>query len=217
MWPSTDLRRPFISIHTSMDPILLVLLAATASYFINAKQQRQRIAVLAEHLQPFQIEKHIEALTQGYLRAMGEKEDERRLQVLALLSDNEQSLVSQFNRFAASFQKVSEPMARVSKLPVSLPFATQLMPGSTFDMRKAVQLHAQGFERVIRNEAGRSPRDKAFMMTAEILLMQHSCHWYCKSKSVASARMLARNKTPHEQLVQSVSPETRAAYQALVG
>ena len=217
MRPVVDLRRPFISIHTSMDPILLVLLAATASYFINAKQQRQRIAVLAEHLQPFQIEKHIEALTQGYLRAMGEKEDERRLQVLALLGDNEQSLVGQFNRFATSFQKVSEPMARVSKLPVSLPFATQFMAANTFDMRKLLQVHAQGFERVIRNEAGRSPRDKAFMMTAEILLMQHSCHWYCKSKSVASARMLARNKTPHEQLVQSVSLETGAAYQALVG
>ncbi|MBF5003568.1 hypothetical protein [Diaphorobacter caeni] len=200
-----------------MDPILLVLLAATASYFINAKQQRQRIAVLAEHLQPFQIEKHIEALTQGYLRAMGEKEDERRLQVLALLGDNEQSLVSQFNRFSASFQKVGEPMARVSKLPVSLPFATQFMAGGTFDMRKLVQVHAQGFERVVRNEAGRAPRDRAFMMTAEILLMQHSCHWFCKSKSIASARMLARNKTPHEQLLQSVSPETRAAYQALVG
>ncbi|MDR2334938.1 MAG: hypothetical protein LBE61_15825 [Burkholderiaceae bacterium] len=198
-----------------MDPILLVLLAATASYFVNAKQQRQRIAVLAEHLQPFQIEKHIESLTQGYLRAMGEKEDERRLQVLALLGDSEQSLVGQFGRFATSFQKVSEPMARVSKWPVSLPFATQIVPSSTFDMRKALQIHAQGFERVVRNEAGRTPRDRAFMMTAEILLMQHTCHWYCKSRSVASARMLARNKTPHDQLVQSVSPETRAAYQAL--
>ncbi|QNP48025.1 hypothetical protein [Diaphorobacter aerolatus] len=200
-----------------MDPILLVLLAATATFFINAKQQRQRIAVLAEHLQPFQIEKHIEALTQGYLRAMGEKDDERRLQVLALLSDSEQSLVSQFGRFAASIQKVSEPMARVTKLPVSLPFATQLMPASTFDMRRAMQIHAQGFERVARNDAGRTPRDKAFMMTAEILLMQHTCHWYCKSRSVASARMLSRNKTPHEQLVQSVSPETRSAYLALIG
>lgn len=199
-----------------MDPILLVLMAATASYFINAKQQRQRIAVLAEHLQPFQIEKHIESLTQGYLRAMGEKEDERRLQVLALLADSEQSLASQFQRFATSFQKVSEPMARVSRLPVSLPFANQLLPNTTFDMRRALQIHAQGFERVVGNDAGRTPRDKAFMMTAEILLMQHTCHWYCKSKSVASARMLARNKTPYEQLVQSVSPETRAAYQALV-
>ncbi len=200
-----------------MDPILLVLLAATASFFINAKQQRQRIALLATHLQPHQIEKTIETLTQGYLRAMGEKDEERRLQILALLHDNELQLVSQFNRFSTSFQKVDEPMARVSRLPVSLPFATQFMPGSTFDMRKALQIHTQGFDRVARNEAARSPRDKAFMMTAEILLMQHTCHWFCKSKSVASARMLARNKTPHEQLVQSVSPETRAAYQALVG
>lgn len=200
-----------------MDPILLVLIAATAAYVINSKQQRQRIALLAEHLHPFQIEKHIETLTQGYLRAMGETDGERRQQVLALLEDTEQQLVSQFHRFATSFQKVSEPMARVSRLPVSLPFANQLMASSTFDVRRVLQIHAEGFERVARNDEGRSPRDKAFTMTAEILLMQHSCHWYCKSKSVASARMLARNKTPYEQLLQSVSPQTRSQYLAVIG
>ena len=48
-------------------------------------------------------------------------------------------------------------------------------------------------------------------------LMQHTCHWYCKSKAVASARMQLRNRTTYEQVVQSVSPETRNAYLALVG
>ena len=53
-------------------------------------------------------------------------------------------------------------------------------------------------------------------MTAELFLMQHSCHWFCKSKTVASARMLARHKTSYDQLVQSVSPDTRRAYLRLV-
>ena len=32
-------------------------------------------------------------------------------------------------------------------------------------------------------------------MSAELFLMQHTCHWYCRSRAVASARMLARHKT----------------------
>ena len=50
---------------------------------------------------------------------------------------------------------------------------------------------------------------------AELLLLQHTCHWYCKSRTVASARMLARHQTPYPQLVASVSPATRQAYLAL--
>jgi hypothetical protein len=57
----------------------------------------------------------------------------------------------------------------------------------------------------------------AFTMSAELFLMQHTCHWFCKSKTVASARMLARHKTSYEQLVASVAPDTRTAYCALVG
>ena len=40
-----------------------------------------------------------------------------------------------------------------------------------------------------------SPRRKAFTMSAELFLMQHTCHWFCRSKTVASARMMARHKT----------------------
>ena len=54
------------------------------------------------------------------------------------------------------------------------------------------------------------------LLQAELFLMQHSCHWFCKSKFVASARMLARHQTAHAQLVASVAPATRNAYCALV-
>ena len=53
-------------------------------------------------------------------------------------------------------------------------------------------------------------------MSAELFLMQHTCHWFCKSKTVASARMMARHQTTYAQLVAAVSPETRRAYGNLV-
>ena len=54
-------------------------------------------------------------------------------------------------------------------------------------------------------------------MMAELLLFQHSCHWFCKSRSVATARMVLRHKTSPEQAVDAVSPRTRAAYLQLLG
>ena len=59
-------------------------------------------------------------------------------------------------------------------------------------------------------------RARAFMMTAELFLMQHTCHWYCKSKPVASARLLARHQTAYAQVIDAVDPATRRAYLALV-
>ena len=46
--------------------------------------------------------------------------------------------------------------------------------------------------------------------------MQHSCHWYCKSLGVASARLVMRHQTPYEKVLDSVSPGTRQAYTALI-
>jgi hypothetical protein len=46
--------------------------------------------------------------------------------------------------------------------------------------------------------------------------MQHTCHWFCRSKSVASARMLARHRTSYEQVVGAVLPQTRSDYLGLV-
>lgn len=200
-----------------MDLLLVALLLASGGYVINAQQQRKRIVLLGSHLSNYQIEKLLETLTQGYLRALGEKDDARRDQIWGLLASSEAQLTDQFQRFAAEFARVDAALTRVSRLPVGIPFAQQLLPGASFDMRQAITLHAQGIARVARNEAGRSPRDKAFTMSAELFLMQHTCHWFCKSKTVASARMLARHQTPLAQLIDSVSPETRSAYRALTG
>ena len=99
---------------------------------------------------------------------------------------------------------------------MALPFADKLFPAATFDVRKAFAIHAKGFTQAAQNAMGRSPRDKAFTMSAELFLMQHTCHWFCKSKTVASARLMARHKTTYEQVLASVAPATRDAYQKLL-
>jgi hypothetical protein len=199
-----------------MDVLILSILIASGIYMLNAKEQRKRIALLGAHLANYQIEKLMEALTEGYLRALGESTDERRSQIWSLLETTESQLAEQFTRFAADFAKVDEAQARVSRLALAIPFAQAILPAVTFDMRRALAIHARGIASVAENSEHRTPKDKAFVMTAELLLMQHSCHWFCKSKTIATARMLARHKTPHEQLVASVSPATRTAYLALI-
>ena len=86
-----------------------------------------------------------------------------------------------------------------------------------FDLRKALEIHARGIAEVVSNDAQRSAKERAFTLSAEMILMQHTCHWYCKSKTIASARMLARHRTTYEQAVAAVSPGTRQAYLGLVG
>lgn len=199
-----------------MDLFVLAIFIATGTYLLNAKEQRKRIVLLGSHLAHYQIEKLMEALTDGYLRALGESTDERRDQIWRLLGTTELQLAEQFNRFAADFARVSETDARVSRLPVAFPFADKLLPALTFDMRRALAIHARGIAHVVQNTSHLSAKDRAYMMTAELFLMQHTCHWFCKSKAIATARMLARHQTPHEQLIASVSPETRKAYLALI-
>ena len=194
----------------------MAILIASGTYMLNAKEQRKRIAMLGKHLANYQIEKLMEALTDGYLRALSESTDERRSQIWSLLSTTESQLSEQFSRFAADFAKVSDEDARVSRLPIALPFADKLFPAATFDMRKALAIHAKGITHVMQNTGHLSAKDRAYMMTAELFLMQHSCHWFCRSRTIASARLLARHQTPHAQVLASVSPETRNAYAALV-
>ncbi len=199
-----------------MDILILAILIATGAFMLNAKEQRKRIALLGSHLANYQIEKLMEALTEGYLRALGESTDERRSQIWSLLSTTESQLSEQFARFAADFAKLDEDRTRVSRLALAIPFAEKILPTLTFDMRQALAIHARGIAHVVQNTGHLTPKDRAFMMTAELLLMQHTCHWFCKSQTVATARMLARHQTPHEQLVASVSAETRKAYLALI-
>jgi hypothetical protein len=198
-----------------MEILTLVTLFVIGAYILRSRDQRQRIALLGSHLGRYQIERLMETLTDGYLRCLGEDDAERRQQIWALLDSTEEKLSTQFDSFAAGFSRVDAADARVSKLPLAIPFAHKLFPAATFDLREALAIHARGISAVMRNEAGRTPKAKAFTMSAELFLMQHTCHWFCKSKTVASARMLARHKTSYEQLLGDVTPATRKPYGAL--
>lgn len=196
---------------------MLAMLVALGGHMLKLKYQRGRIALLGSHLGKYQIEKLMETLTEGYMRALGESDGQRREQIFNLLGSTEASLCDQLNRFSADFLKVDEAEARVSKLPLAIPYADKLFPGATFDLRKVLAIHAQGINQAARNGDNRSPKAKAFTLSAELFLLQHTCHWFCKSKTVASARMLGRQKTSYEQVLASVAPETRRAYNSLTG
>lgn len=200
-----------------MDFLILAALVVIGAFALKSRDQRGRIVLLASHLGQYQIEKLMENLTQGYLRCLGEDDPERRTQIWNLLNSTEDALANQFQGFAAEFSRLDGTATRVSTLPIALPYAAKLFPNATFDLRKAFAIHARGIADTAKNARQLTPKRKAFTMSAELFLMQHTCHWYCKSKTVASARMLARHQTRYEQLIDAVSPETRQAYTALVG
>ena len=200
-----------------MDFFILAMLAVFGIQLLKASYQRKRIALLGSHLGNYQIEKLMETLTDGYMRALGESDAARREQIWPLLEKTEMALCDQVKRLAADFSKVDALDSRVSTLPLTLPYADKLLPQATFDMRQALALHAQGVCNAASNSAGASAKQKAFRLSAELFLFQHTCHWFCKSKTVASGRMMVRHKTTYAQLLDSVAPDTRSAYGKLTG
>ncbi len=200
-----------------MELLVLLTLLAAGAYVVKSREQGRRIALLGSYLGKYQIEKLMENLTDGYLRALSELDPERQAQIWRMLDAAEVTLCEQFNRFVAEFSGVDEAQTRVSRLALAIPWADRLLPDSTFDLRQALRIHANGIEQAAQNSRHLTQKNKAFTLSAELFLMQHTCHWFCRSKTVASARMLMRHKTPYAQLLESVSPETRQAYGALVG
>ncbi len=200
-----------------MEILSLLFLLAVAVFLLKKSEQRKRIALLGSHLGHYQIEKLMETLADGYLRALGEDDLTRREQIWRYLDTAEMQLCEQFKQFCAEFSRLDAADTRVSKLALAIPYASRLFPRATFDLRKALAIHAQGLAQAAGNAQQRTPRDKAYTLSAELFLMQHSCHWFCNSKAVASARLMARHQTTHAQVLAAVAPETRAAYQALTG
>ncbi len=200
-----------------MEILVGLFLLGFVLHTFNVRDQRVRIALLGTHLGRYRIEKLMEDLIQGYLRALGESDSQRRAAIWSMLSTAETELIEQFNAFVLEFSNVTEPQARVSRLAIALPYATNWLPSYTFDMRKALSIHAHAIAQAASNRLGQEPKGKAFTLMAELFLMQHSCHWFCRSKMVASARLVARHKSPYAQVLDSVAPQTRQAYCALVG
>ena len=201
-----------------MDFLTLAIIVTTVLYVLKKQEQRQHTQLLAQHLARFQIEKLMANLMEGYLRVIGEKDAHRREQIWPVLANTESSLVSQFQRFADEFATLPAEQTRTSTLPLALPYMTRVLPSATMDVRETMKLHAQALAAARVGEAADEEERKrrAFTMTAELMLMQHTCHWFCRSRTVASMRLLARHKTAYEQVLQSVAPATLKAYDRLV-
>jgi hypothetical protein len=195
--------------HRPVDFFLLLPIALVALWIARARQQQRRIAILSRYLSGHDIEKNIETLSQGYSRALSESDPARSEQVWGVLRGTEDVLCQQVCRLAEDFAVVEPTATRVSKFPIWLPLSPAF--DRSFDMREALRIHARGICRAVE-EQGTSAKDRAFAILAETLLMQHTCQWYCRSKSVASARMLASHSTSYEQLVGAVLPQTRQEY-----
>src|SRR5450830_1702857 len=106
-----------------MEIFTLLMLTALGAYTRKSRDQNRRIALLGTHLGRHQIEKLMESLTEGYLRALGEDDADGRAQIWSHLSTAEMTLCEQFNRFVGEFARVDEADARVSKLAFSIPYA----------------------------------------------------------------------------------------------
>lgn len=200
-----------------MDFFTLFIIATAVLFVLKKKEQNRNTRLLAQHLGQFQIEKLMAGLMEGYMRAMGEPDAQRRAQIWTVLDNTESSLVSQFQRFAAEFAKEPAERTRVSTLPLALPYIDALVPSASMDLRALMQMHAQAIAAV---KVGESQSDdersqRAFTMTAELMLMQHTCHWFCKSRTVASMRLLARHKTAYEQVLKAIAPATLKTYAQL--
>lgn len=196
--------------------IVIFIAAAAAFVVFKSREQQRRIALLGSYLGRFEVEKLMATLMDGYMRALGEDNPERREQVWSYLNAYEERLRDQLGQLAEAFSQVWVDHARVSTLPIALPWADKLFPKAAFDLRDALHIHAQGVDALVRNSEGCNPKGKAFTLTAELMLLQHTCHWFCRSRAVAHARLVASHQTSYAQVLDAVSPSTRARYTALI-
>ena len=179
---------------------------------LNKRVQRARIVWLAQHLSRHPVDKALERLVRETMTGLNHSDEDKRAHHWRCASQACDDLVVALQRALDDMGQGFAPMARGSRLAVALPYAEQWLPGMAFDVRRLLAVHVQGLARMQTEEAANEPKTQAFMRLAEAMLLQHSCHWYCRSKTVASARLLAQHQTRYEQVLESVHPATHTAY-----
>jgi len=195
-----------------MDIALILLIAIAAWQVLRVQYQRTHIALLGNYLASLQLERHMETLTNGYTRAIHEKEETRQTQVLETFAQAERTMAAQVQSLADAMRKESSQAASMGTLPFCLPYIELFLPALTRDFRELLRIHAAGLRHVVDNEGGWDMKSRAYHLSAELYLLQHSCHWFCKSRTVADARLVMRHQVNHQKVLESVSDTTRAAY-----
>ncbi len=195
-----------------MDGFIVFLALAVIWRVLSMSYQKAHISLLAKHLADYQLEQHMETLTQGYTRAIQSDSEARQLQVLETFAQTERAVASQAQAVASSFEQESTLASRIGIWSVCIPYAERVLPSITRDFRKLLHIHAKGIRYVVNNEAGWDAKERAYHLSAELYLLQHSCHWFCKSRGIANARLQIRHKVQHQKVLDSVSSVTRSAY-----
>ncbi|MDK7587679.1 hypothetical protein QP575_17815 [Alcaligenes faecalis subsp. phenolicus] len=152
-------------------------------------------------------------LTAAYTRAIHEPDSARQLQILEMCAQTENALAIQVQSLSDLLQNEPVENTRVGILPFCLPYAERLLPGLTRDFRQLLQIHASGLQHVVGNVEQLDPKSRAYHVSAELYLFQHGCHWFCKSRTIADARLLARHQVTHQKVLESVCTQTRHNYQ----
>lgn len=195
-----------------MDIALNLLLVVLGWQMLRVRYQRARIALLGRHLANLQLERHMETLTEGYTRAIHEEAETRQLQVLGMLAQTERAVAVQAQSLADTMQKESLQAASMSTLSLCVPYAERFLPVAMRDFRELLHIHATGLRYAVDNEGGWDAKSRAYHLSAELYLLQHSCHWFCKSRAIADARLLMRHQVNHQKVLESVSAVTRSSY-----
>lgn len=195
-----------------MNILFALLMAIAAWQVLRIGYQRAHIALLGRHLASLQLERHMETLTEGYLRAIHEGNETRQLQVLESFAQAERAVATQIQSLSESMQKESAQATSMGALTFCVPYIERFLPSLTRDFRELLDIHAAGLNRVVENEDRQEAKDRAFRLSAELYLFQHSCHWFCKSRAVADARLALRHQVKHQKVLESVSAATRSAY-----
>lgn len=198
-----------------METTITLLMFIVAWHALRARYQRMRIALLGRHLARLQIERHMETLTQGYARALREDTEARQLHVFEMFAATENAVAGQVQSLAKAMQEEDAVLTGMGTLPFCIPYAERFLPAAlTRDFRHLLQIHAAGMRHVLDGEPQWDAKDRAFHFSAELYLFQHSCHWFCKSRAVADARLMLLHQLKHEKVLESVSEPTRCAYLA---
>lgn len=195
-----------------METGFFLILLAGVWWGLQRQDQGRRIAFLSEQLDGLQLERHMQTLTQGYLRVLGEDDAERRRQGWAGFSGIEAAAANQLEGLARRVSGAPTELTRMGKWLVHVPYIERINAAATRDFGALLKLHAEGLRTVVDNTAGLPPKQRAYQLSAELLLFQHSCHWFCKSRALADARLGAAHRVTHAKALESVSEHTRRAY-----
>lgn len=195
-----------------MDIALILLVIIVVWQIARARYQRSHIVLLGRHLADLQLERHMETLTQGYSRAIQADSESRQLQVLETFAATERSVAAQVHALANAMQKEDPQATRVNMVSFCVPYIERFLPAMTRDFRELLHIHAKGLRHVVDNVEQWDPKTRAYHLSAELYLLQHSCHWFCKSRTVADARLMLRHQVNHQKVLESVSHVTRSAY-----